>query len=113
MFRSIDHVLFNIHRVNLRVNTTGPFAEDFPSPKGDVADLTEDAKTLELLFRFIYSERHPTLADLPFDELLSLAEAAEKYGVAPAMNLCYVRLTFVVCRQISIVLIIVQAHIQG
>ncbi|KAI5886310.1 uncharacterized protein SCHCODRAFT_02602933 [Schizophyllum commune H4-8] len=95
VFRSIDHVLFNIHRVNLRVNTTGPFAEDFPSPKGDVADLTEDAKTLELLFRFIYSERHPTLADLPFDELLCLAEAAEKYGVAPAMNLCYVRLTLI------------------
>ncbi|KAI4520315.1 hypothetical protein K525DRAFT_203991 [Schizophyllum commune Loenen D] len=95
VFRSIDQVLFNIHRVNLRVNTTGPFAEDFLAPKGDVADLTEDAKTLELLFRFIYSERHPTLADLPFDELLSLAEAAEKYGVAPAMNLCYVRLTLI------------------
>ena len=60
--------------MNLRVNTTGPFAEDFPAPKGDVADLTEDAKTLELLFRFIYSERHPTLADLPFDELLSLEQ---------------------------------------
>ena len=88
MFRSIDHVLFNIHRVNLRVNTTGPFAEDFPAPKGDVADLTEDAETLELLFTFVYAKQHQTLSNLPFDKQLRLAEAAEKYGVVPAKTVC-------------------------
>lgn len=88
VFRSIDHVLFNVHRVNLRVNTTGPFAEDFPAPKGDVADLTEDAETLELLFSFVYAKQHQTLSNLPFDKQLRLAEAAEKYGVVPAKTVC-------------------------
>ena len=88
MFRSIDHVLFNVHRVNLRVNTTGPFAEDFHAPKGDVADLTEDAETLELLFSFVYAKQQQTLSNLPFEKQLRLAEAAEKYGVVPAKTVC-------------------------
>ncbi|KAL1714426.1 hypothetical protein EV715DRAFT_209635, partial [Schizophyllum commune] len=89
VFRSIDHVLFNVHRVNLRVNTTGPFSEDFHAPKGDVADLTEDAETLELLFSFVYAKQHQTLSNLPFEKQLRLAEAAEKYGVAPAKTVCH------------------------
>ncbi|KAL1686621.1 hypothetical protein GGG16DRAFT_128586 [Schizophyllum commune] len=88
VLRSIDHVLFNVHRVNLRVNTTGPFSEDFHAPKGDVADLTEDAETLELLFSFVYAKQHRTLSNLPFGKQLRLAEAAEKYGVVPAMTVC-------------------------
>ncbi|KAL1750471.1 hypothetical protein FB107DRAFT_279603 [Schizophyllum commune] len=93
VFRSVDGALFNIHRINLRVVTDGPFAEDFPTSDGEIIDLTEDAETLETLFTFVYSGRHPTLADTPFDRLAKLAEAAEKYGVAPARNICLVRMT--------------------
>ncbi|TRM65359.1 hypothetical protein BD626DRAFT_488518, partial [Schizophyllum amplum] len=62
VFRSADHVLFNVHRVNLCANTDGPLA------------LPESAETLELLF----------LHGLARAELDALAEAAEKYGVSVA-----------------------------
>jgi hypothetical protein len=54
--------------------------------------LPETAVTLELLFQFIYPQRHPALDTTPFEILEPLAEAAEKYQVFPAMNICHIRL---------------------
>jgi hypothetical protein len=44
--------------------------------------------TLELLFQFCYPDHRPDVEALEFDALALLAEAAEKYQVFPAMNIC-------------------------
>ncbi|KAI4520314.1 hypothetical protein K525DRAFT_270899 [Schizophyllum commune Loenen D] len=92
IFRSSDNVLFNIHRANLRAVTDGPFAEDFVSSATDVADLTEKSDILEIIFQFVYPGNLPLLEDASRDLLFSVAEAAEKYRVAPAMALCHLNI---------------------
>jgi len=54
--------------------------------------LTEHSETLELLFQFIYPKRHPDLETTPIEILAPLAEAAEKYEVFSALNMCKVRM---------------------
>ncbi|KAG6875708.1 hypothetical protein C0992_002788, partial [Termitomyces sp. T32_za158] len=51
-------------------------------------------ETLELLFAFVYPWQHPTLrsSETPFALLSKLAEAAEKYQVFAAVNICNVRM---------------------
>ena len=91
MFCSSDNVLFNIHRANLRAVTDGPFAEDFVSSATDVSDLTEQSDILEIIFQFVYPGNLPLL-DLPEAQLFSVAEAAEKYRVSPAMAVCHLQI---------------------
>jgi hypothetical protein len=95
IFQSCDGILFGIHRPNLQTNTEG-----FPPPEiatGDeVVPLSESAATLELLFQFIYPRRHPGLDEIVFADLAALAEAAEKYQVFSAMNICRIRMRLVV-----------------
>jgi hypothetical protein len=90
-FKSADGILFLLHIKFLDMNTGG-----FPPAEietwGEVVSLTEDSSTLELLFQFIYPMHHPTLAHMPFATLLLLAEAAEKYEVYSAMNVCNIRM---------------------
>jgi hypothetical protein len=86
--------LFHIHRTNLDAITAG-----FP-PAGfdthdEVVHLAEHSDTLELLFQFIYPRRHPDLADAKIEVLAPLAEAAEKYQVFPAINICMIRMKYV------------------
>lgn len=56
--------------------------------RGEIVQLTEAAVTLEHLFRFCYPDRHPDVEAMKFDVLALLAEAAEKYEVYSAMNIC-------------------------
>ncbi|KAJ7195862.1 hypothetical protein C8J57DRAFT_1207536 [Mycena rebaudengoi] len=90
-FKSSDGVQFRVHRKNLEV-----CAEGFPpaeiSSTGEVVALTETSATLELLFQFMYPKRHPALDTTPFTVLEPLAEAAEKYQVFPAINICHIRM---------------------
>ncbi|KAJ7692754.1 hypothetical protein B0H17DRAFT_863712, partial [Mycena rosella] len=90
-FKSSDGVLFHTHRKNLEV-----CAEGFPPPGistgNEVIELPESSVTLELLFQFMYPQRHPALDTTPFEILEPLAEASEKYQVFPAMNICHIRL---------------------
>ncbi|KAF5380011.1 hypothetical protein D9615_006299 [Tricholomella constricta] len=90
-FRSSDGVLFNIHLLNLKANTEG-FVPPENATFGDIADLTETSATLEMLFQFIYPARHPELEAVNFVLLEDLAEAAEKYQVYAAMNICKIRM---------------------
>ncbi|GAW03024.1 hypothetical protein LENED_004711 [Lentinula edodes] len=46
---------------------------------GDSGGLTEGGDTLEILFQAIYPRPFPSLKDLKFDDIMLLAEAAEKY----------------------------------
>ncbi|KAH0581491.1 hypothetical protein H2248_011206 [Termitomyces sp. 'cryptogamus'] len=90
-FKSSDHVLFGIHRKNLQTST-GVFPPAEFSPDGEVVQLSEDAETLEILFQFVYPRRHPTLLETPFLILAKVSEAAEKYQVFAAMNICNIRM---------------------
>jgi hypothetical protein len=93
-FQSTDGVLFHIHQGNLNTSTGG-----FPPPGFDTFDevipLTEHSETLELLFQFIYPKRHPDLEITPIEILAPLAEAAEKYEVFSALNMCKVRMRYI------------------
>lgn len=88
--QSCDNVHFRIHLVNLKASSTGL------SPPGDcstvsfeeVVHLTEPASVLEPLFQFMYPQAHPDLEAMDYGTLELLAEAAEKYEVYPAMNIC-------------------------
>ncbi|KAJ7254243.1 hypothetical protein C8J57DRAFT_1076363, partial [Mycena rebaudengoi] len=91
-FKSSDGVLFHIHRKNLEVCTEGFPPAEVPTGEGEVVELLESSVTLELLFQFMYPQRHPALDTTPFEILHPLAEAAEKYQVFPAMNICHIRL---------------------
>ncbi|KAI5886328.1 uncharacterized protein SCHCODRAFT_02641447 [Schizophyllum commune H4-8] len=88
VFRSTDGTLFNIHSCNLRCTTDGPLAENFTAVPGEKVQLTEDAKTLDMLFGFVYPSLHPSLVNIPFPTFAAVAEAAEKYHVAPARTVC-------------------------
>lgn len=91
VFISSNNVLFHIHQKNLQIAAAGFPPAGFHA-SGEIVPLTEDATTLELLFQFVYPQRHPHLRGTPFDVLSPLAEAAEKYQVFAAMNICYVRM---------------------
>jgi len=75
--------LFKIHAKNLEAHT-----KRFPPALGAVIPLSETSKVLDLLFLFIYPQRHPEVERMEFETLASLAEAAEKYAVYSAMATC-------------------------
>jgi len=84
---SSDSVLFKVHRKNLET-----YSDIFPgadiSLDNEVVPLSEKASTLELLFQYVYRQRQPDLSDIDAEELAMLAEAAEKYSVYAAMEVC-------------------------
>ncbi|GLB39476.1 hypothetical protein LshimejAT787_0606380 [Lyophyllum shimeji] len=90
-FVSSDNVVFRAHRKNLDVAAAAFPPSEFDT-HGEEVPLTEDSATLELLFQYIYPQRHPDLESTPFDTLAPLAEAAEKYEVFAAMNICKIRM---------------------
>ncbi|KAF5380014.1 hypothetical protein D9615_006294 [Tricholomella constricta] len=90
-------VAFYINHKNLQTNTRAFPPAEFDT-HGEVVPLTETSATLELLFQFIYPERHPHLDTAPFETLAPLAEAAEKYEVFSAMNVCRFRIKYIVNR---------------
>ncbi|KAK0207654.1 hypothetical protein IW262DRAFT_1418542 [Armillaria fumosa] len=76
---SSDGIHFRLHRINLTLNSHIPLQDD---------PLPESSRILELLFRFLYNEPQPDLAELTFAVLLPLAEAAHKYRVYAAISSC-------------------------
>jgi len=86
-FLSQDGVLFKVHRANLEMLSEG-FSAPAMVSDGEVVPLVEIAAVLELLFQYLYPQRHPDLNLVEFDVLSGLAEAAEKYQVYPALEHC-------------------------
>ena len=91
--RSIDGVLFRVHRKNLEVHSeVFAAAESISIPvvneSTEVVQLSESAESLNLLLQFMYRQRQPDLLDLPFATLADLVEAVEKYEVFSAMKNC-------------------------
>jgi hypothetical protein len=93
VFKSSDAVLFHLHRKNLEVCTGGLPPGGF-STDGAVVDLAENSEVLEILFTFAYPSRRPSLVGVEFSILAGVAEAAEKYEVYIAMDMCYNRMVW-------------------
>ncbi|KAF5372195.1 hypothetical protein D9758_005046 [Tetrapyrgos nigripes] len=89
---SSDGVLFHLHKRNLEFCSGGFPPANTPTAEGEIVPLSESAATLELLFPFVYPQRHPGLNDMSFSKLLKVAEAAEKYEVYFAMSLCSLKI---------------------
>ncbi|KZT05306.1 uncharacterized protein LAESUDRAFT_238562 [Laetiporus sulphureus 93-53] len=86
---SSDGVLFKVHRRNLEMHSECfPGEDPVISDSPEVVALTEKASILELLFQYMYRQPQPDLTELDFYEFALLAEAAEKYGVYPALEVC-------------------------
>ena len=96
-FRSLDNILFKIHGKYFEATSAG-FAPP-PSILIDRAhiELDEPSTILEILFQFVHppSEykryRRPDVRNLVPDTF-AVAEAAEKYVVFGAINLCMMRM---------------------
>ena len=93
-FLSGDNVLFKVHRKNLEILAEGFAAPAMIPGEGEVVQLVELAVVLELLFQYLYPQRHPKLNLVEFEVLNGLAEAVEKYQVYPALEHCK---TFMQC----------------
>ncbi|KAJ6589476.1 hypothetical protein B0H19DRAFT_1303739 [Mycena capillaripes] len=93
---SSDGVLFKVHRKNLEVHSDifADAANATRSEPGDVeiVHLTETAEVLELLLQYMYRQRQPYLGDVKFATFANLAEAAEKYMVYSALDICQMKM---------------------
>lgn len=60
--------------------------------RGEITQLPEPANVLEILFAFLYPKAHPDLYGVDFEVLAAVAEAAGKYAVFSAVDICNERL---------------------
>ncbi|KAJ3760780.1 hypothetical protein EV360DRAFT_39078, partial [Lentinula raphanica] len=88
-FLSSDGVLFRIDQWRLELIT-----DAFP-PTGirclpdELVKLHEDSQTLDMLFVFVYPNLSiPDIGALPFDALVKLLNAADKYAFHSAIEIC-------------------------
>ncbi|TRM57729.1 hypothetical protein BD626DRAFT_634581 [Schizophyllum amplum] len=90
-FVSCDKTTFHIERAVLeRAADFMPPSSEVPSSPTEPVQLSENAATLALLFRFAYCEFNIDLDIVPFETVAALAEAADKYVVYSAMAVCRV-----------------------
>ncbi|KAF8958868.1 hypothetical protein BDZ97DRAFT_1840374 [Flammula alnicola] len=87
IFCSGDGTHFHLQRKYLEANA-GAFPGSEFDTRGEVVHLTESSDVLRILFGFVHPREHPDVEDLDFKTLAAVAEAAEKYEVFFAMNIC-------------------------
>jgi len=73
------------------------YTEGFPIAGSTVVSdspvtLQESAKVLHLLLKYTHHTRQPSLDDISFTLLASLAEAVEKYMIYSAMEICKLKM---------------------
>ena len=95
--QSSDGVFFKVHRKDLEVHSEGFAGADAISPgtSGDEVVLSETSAVLELLLQHMYRGTRPDLRKVDFKTLSGLAEAAEKYQVFAASDICQVHMWYV------------------
>ncbi|KAF5318739.1 hypothetical protein D9619_011048 [Psilocybe cf. subviscida] len=86
-FCSHDKIHFKLQRKYLEANT-GAFPGAEFDTQGEIVHLQESAAVLSVLFGFTSPKAHPDIEELDFKLLAAVAEAAEKYEVFYAMNIC-------------------------
>ncbi|KAJ3721293.1 hypothetical protein C8R42DRAFT_710341 [Lentinula raphanica] len=85
-FRSSDGVHFRIDQWRLEF-ISNMFPPIICHPN-EVIELSEDAKTLEILFTFLYPNRStPDIGALSFDDLVKLVNATNKYAFNSAIEI--------------------------
>ncbi|KXN85179.1 hypothetical protein AN958_11601 [Leucoagaricus sp. SymC.cos] len=89
--RSVDGFIFQLHRGVLGA-TSGAFPGSEMGTGGEIVQLTEPANVLGILFAFLYPKPHPSLHEVSFEVLAAVAEAAAKYEVFSAVDVCNERL---------------------
>ncbi|KAJ3756485.1 hypothetical protein EV360DRAFT_47877, partial [Lentinula raphanica] len=89
-FRSSDGVIFRIDQWRLALMTDAfPPASSGCRPEGVVQLYDEDSETLEMLFVFLYPNLSiPDIGALPYDALVKLLNAADKYALTSAIEIC-------------------------
>lgn len=60
----------------------------------ELIPLSETTHTLDLLFQHVYPRSYPCLDGVGYEELAKLAEAAEKYQVYAAMEVCRIHMRY-------------------
>ena len=97
--QSSDGILFKVHRKNLEVHSEGFAGADAiatgMSLGDEVVPLSESSAVLDLLLRHMYRGPQPDLRKIDFKLLAALAEAAEKYQVFGASNICQMHMRYV------------------
>jgi hypothetical protein len=97
--QSSGGVLFRLHQANLKISLGSC---EFVTTDNEVVRLPESSAVFDLLFQFCYPERHPDLDTVKFDILAELAEAAEKYKVFSAIDICRVAMRCVLgCSEVG------------
>ncbi|KAJ3898055.1 hypothetical protein F5879DRAFT_657486 [Lentinula edodes] len=91
VIRSFDNVIFQMHQCNLEC-VADRFLQDDETSEDWLLSLPESGAVLEVLFRFVYPRPLPDLEKLEFEELLLVAEAAEKYRFFSAKYACQLAL---------------------
>lgn len=94
--KSSDGELFGAHQRNLETYSD---SEEFPidgsATTSDPVCLEETADVVLLMLQFMHQIRQPTLDNISFSLLASLADAAEKYRIYSAMGVCKIKMMFV------------------
>ncbi|KAJ3869906.1 hypothetical protein EV359DRAFT_29049 [Lentinula novae-zelandiae] len=90
--RSSDNVYFKLHKKYLECTTAAFPPAELVTDAKEIVHLTEGGDTLDILFQAIYPRPFPSLKDLEFDEIMLLAEAAEKYQVFSMIYACKIHL---------------------
>ncbi|KAF8728412.1 hypothetical protein AX14_006687 [Amanita brunnescens Koide BX004] len=92
IFQSSDGVQYHIHRKNLQCCAAAFPPAEFESDKDDIIHLPETSRPLDLLFGFMYPEPTPDTSKLSVEDLLELAEAADKYQAFSVITICKLRM---------------------
>ncbi|KAK7686409.1 hypothetical protein QCA50_010633 [Cerrena zonata] len=89
IIRSFDGIHFRVYRRDLEAYSEGfvapPCGNNSPI---ETVQLSETSGVLKLLLQFMRKQRQPDIKDIEFELLADLAEAAEKYEVYAAIQLC-------------------------
>ncbi|ESK90402.1 hypothetical protein Moror_13692 [Moniliophthora roreri MCA 2997] len=89
ILQSSDGQRLGAHTNNLEVyNRAFPTAGSVTHHVEEVVPLSESAATLTLLLKFTHYENIPDISSLELDQLLALADAADKYGNFFALIAC-------------------------
>ncbi|KAJ6558355.1 hypothetical protein B0H19DRAFT_134779 [Mycena capillaripes] len=94
--RSSDGIVYAAHSKNLELYSggfppSGLVAEGVEDER-EVVQVTETSSVLALLLQYVHNQRQPDSSKFKFETLAGLAEAAEKYMVYSAMEVCKIRM---------------------
>ncbi|TFK67446.1 hypothetical protein BDN72DRAFT_770676 [Pluteus cervinus] len=66
-----------------------------------MVELTENDEVVPLMLKYMHKQRHIDIKTLDFNALKGLADAAEKYSIYPAMDICKLRMEYAGCYALS------------